>query len=45
MPTGATARTLRVVANNLFGRQCSDMSPTSTALLSPDEFMRLLEDR
>lgn len=32
MDTGwATARTLRIVANNLFGRQCSDMSPTSTA--------------
>src|ERR1700693_5653439 len=25
-------RTLRVVANNLFGRQCSDMSTTFTAL-------------
>ena len=32
MDTGwATARTLRIVANNLFGRQCSDMSPTFTA--------------
>jgi hypothetical protein len=27
----ASARTFRIVANNLFGRQCSDMSPTSTA--------------
>jgi hypothetical protein len=27
----ATARTLRVAANNLFGRQCSDMSTTVTA--------------
>jgi len=27
----ATARTLRIVANNRFGRQCSDMSPTFTA--------------
>ncbi len=32
MDTGwAIARTLRIMANNLFGRQCSDMSPTFTA--------------
>jgi 4-hydroxybenzoate polyprenyltransferase len=31
----ATARTLRVVANNLFGRQCSDMSTTFTARTRP----------
>ena len=27
----ATARTLRVVANDLLGKQCSDMSTTFTA--------------
>jgi len=31
MPTGLPHRILRVAANNLFGRQCSDMSLTSTA--------------
>jgi hypothetical protein len=28
MPTGLLPEPLRVVANNLLGRQCSDMSPT-----------------
>ncbi len=31
MPTGLLPEPLLVVANNLFGRQCSAMSPTSTA--------------